>query len=243
MTLTAATAQQHLEHALAGASELEALSILNQAGRYLVSMRNWRWLRGGAATLGTVSGQSYVELPEDCKAVKAIEQTNSLSGAFEFIGLQDFLNYKTSSITTSPISYWGTIVWGRDTYANAGTEKPGAPAKRIELFPTPTSTAASAFTIYYDRGWVELTEDNQAVTIPAFLEALYLALCRAFALGYEEEASGTVDMRLAATTGGPLYAMAMREDIAAQPNIGHLQNGIGGASAALNRWSGASIGL
>lgn len=241
MALTAAVAQKHIEHALAGASELEALSILNQAGRHLIGMRNWRWLRGASALLGTTSGEEFVDLPADCKRVDAIEQTNSLVGAFSFVPLQEFLNYKTSTITVTPISYWGTIVWARDTYTTAGTEAPGAPSMRIELYPTPTSTITNAFTLYYSRGWTELTEDGQQVTIPPFLESLYIALCRAFALGYEEESAAGVDLRISALAQGAMYQSAWKEDLAAQPTMGKLRGGIAGKNAALYRWSGATI--
>lgn len=241
MTLTAEAVVRHIEHALAGPTDLGELAIANEAGRHLVSMRNWRWLRGAKALVGTVAGQEWIALPADCKRVDAIEQTNSLVGTFEFVPLQEFLNYKTSTVTTSPISYWGTVVWARDTYAVAGTEAPGAPSPRIEVYPTPTATNASAFTVYYDRGWVELTEDNQDVTIPPFLESLYLALCRAFAKGYEEEDTADVNTRLASLTRGPLYLTAMREDVSQQKDMGRLRGGLASTGVSLYRWSGATI--
>jgi hypothetical protein len=241
MTLTAARAIQHIEHALAGKSGLDALDMANQAGRYVVGMRNWNWLRGASATVGVTSGQTYASLPSDLKRVDAIEQTNSLLGTVEWVSLADLLKYRQSGLPSGTFSYWAAVTWGRQLYTTAGTEKPGRPSPRIELYPTPTTTNSTAFTVFYSRGWIDFVEDNDEATIPTFLESLYLAACRAFALGYEEESTADVNQRLALLARGPLWDVAMREDLATQPHLGMLRGGMVGPSSYINRWSGSTI--
>jgi len=241
MTFTASQALTNIELATAGKMEVDALSVLNLAGRHLVNMRNWNWLRGQKAVLGTVAGQEYISLPDDCKRIDAIEQTSSLVGTVAFVPLQEFLNYKTSTIVASPISFWVTVVWARDEYEVAGTERPGAPTMRLEVYPVPTSTNTDAFTMYYSREWVEVVEDNQALTMPPSCEALFLEVARAFAISYHHNNEGGVDQRLARIAAGATYQNAVRLDTQAQMSMGKLAGGIANHATALNRWSGAQI--
>ena len=101
----------------------------------------------------------------------------------------------------------------------------GEPRARLEIWPDPDADAAGAITFYYRGGWTNLNEDSEYVSLPAWLQSLYIQLVRAFARGYEREDMAGVSERCAQIMAGPLISAAVRRDGAMQPEYGGLQNG------------------
>ena len=101
----------------------------------------------------------------------------------------------------------------------------GPPRPRLDIYPTPTADVLEGFTLYFRRGWDELGLDGELVSIPSFVEALYLQVVRAFARGYERESEADVSQRLASVAGGPLFSGARMRDMESQPDLGPMMNG------------------
>lgn len=110
-----------------------------------------------------------------------------------------------------------------------GAYGPAAPRPRLDIWPTPTSDAPAGIRVYYRSGWMKVTDDNQMLYLPEWMETLYIFLVRAFARSYEREGDGSVSVRLNDIKMGPLFTQAQQRDKEMTPDIGPLTNGAVGS--------------
>ena len=110
----------------------------------------------------------------------------------------------------------------------------GPPMPRLDLWPTPATNEQNAFVAYYRRGWTLIRNDDDAVNVPSWCEALYLQLVRNVALGYERDAEGDVGMRLNNVRNTTLFADTRRRDSLTQQDFGPMQNGAAQFDYGLN---------
>ena len=110
--------------------------------------------------------------------------------------------------------------------------RPGGRSRRP---PTPGTTDSDLFNIYYRAKWVELTSDNDQITIPSWIRPLYREIVSACALGWNEADEFTEKSGAGATAATPYLRTVWAGDIAAgavsfdgrvQQSVGKLQNGI-----------------
>ncbi len=239
MVVTGATCEAQIKHALGVGPKgslspgISPLQIANEAGEYLCALRGWKWLEGRMVQVDFVSGQDYVELPSDLRAIKAIDTTDGLTTEIELTTLQAVLEYRTKSLSV-PLYFFAAI---------SHDAVDGRPTPRLELWPTPTSDTDRSVSIFYTAGWSPLTSGDSVAYMPAWIEALYYQILRAFAHGYEEADDGTVDQRLALVAQGPLMDAAVSRDVTVQPNYGQLTNGIAMRGTFTNNsWRDRTIG-
>jgi len=107
----------------------------------------------------------------------------------------------------------------------AGGRDGGPPQPRLDIWPTPTTDSLGGLLVYYRGGWMTVTNDRQMLYLPEWMETLYLLAVRAFARGYEREADGTVNMRLADIKQGPIFMAAQQRDKEMTPTIGSMTGG------------------
>lgn len=111
MVVTLARVAETIEHAIAG--EISALtpplSIANQAGQHLVSMRDWSFLKGRSVTLGTVTGQSYIALPTDFNRTVSVKVTSGTASRFKETTLQEINNLRSYDVTTTNNNWYGAV--------------------------------------------------------------------------------------------------------------------------------------
>lgn len=112
----------------------------------------------------------------------------------------------------------------------------GRPEARLEIWPTPTADDAGALTVFYRRGWHTLDQDEEEVSIPEWLESVYLALVRAHARGYVREDVADLNTRVAAIRTGPLMRAAVQRDAEIQAEFGVLEGGAGAAEEGAISW-------
>ena len=121
----------------------------------------------------------------------------------------------------------------------------GGPVRpRLDIYPTPSSDVTDGLTLYFRRGWGALEGDNDLVSIPSYIESLYLQIVRAFARGYERESEADVSQRLSVIAGGPLVLAARQRDKESQPNLGPMRGGAAQgmyAGAPGNFWNFSSV--
>ena len=199
------------------------VEIINHAGEHLFS-RAWRFRERTSATLATVASQSYVSLPTDVGEIISVEPVNSWSSSITFVDPASFINMSSTGIEPD-LTYIMTLTWWTDS---------GDLVPRLDVYPTPAATNASAFYIRYKAKWIEITTTNleaasEATALPniaSFVESLLCEYIRAFAEGGED---GTTHQRLAAVDSGILLDRALRVDGTMQPDYGQLpMAGLGG---------------
>jgi hypothetical protein len=228
MAITGVDAERIVTYALAGtpegrASADNAIAIANDAGRWLMNARSWRWAAGARATLGLTASQSYITLPADFQEfIGEPYKTDGLTGGFEWTSLPMLVELAVDAPTVASDYFFGALTW--DQSGN------GAPVARIELHPTPNATEASALTCFYRRGWYALPApaDTTPAKLPDWMEGLYVGALEAFARGWEDGISHPAirQQYLAGLMAGPEWASAVRRDALGQPNFGVIKNGV-----------------
>jgi hypothetical protein len=202
---------------------LTAQEIANEAGELMVNMRAWNWLKAATTTLTLTADQAYVDLPSDFARIIYLEMSSSRTQSIYPATYREIVELRTAAIG-QPQDYVYTVA------ANQGV---GAPTYRLELFPTPASTAANALTLAYSAGWTEISTDTTALSMPVWIEGLYKQIVRAIVRGLSREdnaeAAGDfsgMERRLELIEQGPQMRYAKRRDTELMPNRGTLRNGI-----------------
>lgn len=199
-----------------------AITIVNAAGRHLYSAHQWRAAIRSTGALNFVSGTNYVVLPADFGSEVETYLTDSQANQIRLRVHRTVLEMRTSGF--GQYGYDAVYSWRVLGTAITGlTEDTVQPV--LEVWPTPTAAGTGAITMWYRAKWVELANDNTVVLVPPFMETLLIALCRAFARGYEAEEQGSESQRIAEIEAGPLWAAAIAQDNAMQTNFGPMLGG------------------
>lgn len=238
MPLTLLQLEGEVYHALGGnpAPEHTRVSIVNRAGQYLMTMHQWRFREGKAATVATVASQNYIELPDDFGGeLLSITASDALNDSVTLVDLADIDMMRGSSVTVTSTSFWGAL----STPANAYDRT------RVELYPTPSS--AVNLLVRYRMGWRELANDADKANVPVSLENLLIELVRVFARGIEQEDVASLGTRLAVLETEPVFISAVNSDGIRQPSYGPMrgtamETSVMGGYSSLDqgRWSDVS---
>jgi len=195
--------------------------IINEAGRTLVNAHQWNFLQRPPVSLSLTANQEYVNLPSDVGQVVAISASQTAAWAFRFTTMQALIAMRQMYFIPA-WGYAGALV--QPTQTNA-TTAPGQP--RIELWPTPSSTQTNVLLMEYRAKWTEFSGSgaNDYANIPLYAESLLVALVRAVAQGYEEDAVEDVTSRIDKVLGGSLFNTATEQDGMTQPTYGPIVGG------------------
>lgn len=247
------TLRQRAAITLDGATWTEATKTLTKTGAFanytVVSGDGISILAGTGATLGTfevasktssdaivlstsigaaANGQTDIdaEMPNDqvaltagfdIQSVTAIQTSNGLVTEFAWTMAQGLLDLRTWPGHRSTASFRGLLAWAR---AASG----GAPVLRLEVWP-PGTDDVEFLTLRYRAGWLEPAEDTSELSIPGWLNLLFIEVLKAVVNGYEDKEGGSVDRRLTALKGGSLFADAALRDAMLQPGLGPMEGG------------------
>lgn len=156
------------------------LMLLNLAGRELVKMHEWRWLVR-SFTVGVTAGQNYVTLPTDFGSMIALVGSDSFLRTFIPTTLENVLHHRQFQNSVEDGAFYYAIAYRTPS---GGT---GAPEATLELGQDVATTNASYGEAFYTIKWNELTSEQESVSIPLELEALFLAVVEAIWFGTEEQ--------------------------------------------------------
>lgn len=221
MALTLTNLRAVVTHALGGGDPAVIITsadatrdqYINEAGRYLCTMHQWKFLERPPTTLDFTISTAYVALPSDFMELVAYAYSTALTSAFALTTPQSLALMRASNIAATG-SYYGAIV--QPTQVNVTT---APPVPRLELYPTPAASVTGALSIWYRAGWTELTNAANYPNIPLWAETLLITLVRNFARGYEED---RLEELLAEVVSGPFFQMAKDRDGLIQPDYGPL---------------------
>lgn len=217
--LTIASALNEIDHELGGPlAGIEAIPILNEAGRILCGIRDWNFMVRPPVTLAGTIDDTFLTLPSDFRKIFTIEYTNGLTAKVIQSTLPQIAIYR-SQLTAAPgyLLYVATA-WAPD--AN------GVPKVRLEIFPKLTVTDPALLTMFYYGNFPNIPADDQGfVPVPEFMEGIYKRVVRAVAAGYHNPQSATMGARLADIVAGPDWQAAVRTDSEQLFEHGLLRNG------------------
>lgn len=230
MALTLGQLYRHAQDAtdLDSFGDLVTLSeVVERAGTHLVSMRNWSWLQRQTTTIALVAGQPWAALPPDVDAIVSIDVTNSLVQSIRPTTWEQLLRLRTSHVEHTTWDFWYTVAHrlpadDGDDELEDGQE----PYPIMELWPTPTVSDPTGFTIAYTSRWPSYYgSESQRIAIPQHAEALLIELVRRIARGYQEEGDGSVAQRLEGVDQSALFRAAAMADARLIQEWGALRNG------------------
>jgi len=189
--------------------------IVNDALADFVNLHPWSWRRK-ASSLNLTADQNYVALPSDFAALDAIQMACT-SGCLHPTSLQQIIDGRSSTLAV-PISgtYWYAVAWTGQTSATA------SPTARLELWPTPAATVASAITLSYFRIIPALSGATDLPDMPPHFHRALKAFVRAHALEEDGQPEAVDAMAKAMSLIQPL----MREDGTIQASLGMPRGGL-----------------
>lgn len=107
-----------------------------------------------------------------------------------------------------------------DTGVDAGPVR-----ARLELWPTPSQDELDRLMVYYRRGWQPVDSDSALVSIPDWMEQLYIDIVRTVARAYERESEAPLDVRIATIKNGPVFQAAKLRDATMTESLGPIRGG------------------
>ncbi len=216
------------------------LAIVNEAGRFLVSLRTWTFQLRPTTLLGIVNAQSFINMKADFGRFAGPPVSGPAAQRTRVLELRslDFVNRMRSSI--NPPNDMDGIYYG--ALVSSPLALPGGiPTPRLEIWPTPTVSDPNAFSCTYWANWDDIAADTEYVNIPGFVEGLFRHLVRETAAGYESDDNASVWDRMDAIVASKVYEAAVIADSGMQSNLGPP---LGGAASlvAQRRTSGWGMG-
>ncbi len=198
------------------------------AGQYQVSSKTSNDAIVLATSIGSAAdGQTdiAVTLPNDqialpgdfdIQAITAWGMTDGLLGFTEPTTPQTMLDLRSWPGLGSTIGFWVLLRHVRAT----GIQ----PVQRLEMWPR-SSTEDEAIVIFYRAGWAEPASDTEVLSIPNWMNSLFIEMFKAVVNGHEKPAQGSIDQRLTALRQGVLWRDAVMRDGLAQADLGPTECG------------------
>lgn len=171
-----------------------------------------------AASISFDLDVSHVLLPSDFGTHVDLFGTRSFTRYAYSASLSEMIESDTIQlVSTSFLTLYG-IEWAQ------AAEK-AQPVATLKVWPEPSQAAWDELSLIYRRGWLEITNEDDVISIPEWMEPLYLQYVRGFAAGYEDgntplERLKALDIAIASVESGPIYANAKRRDVSMQPSYG-----------------------
>lgn len=171
-----------------------------------------------AADIDGTMTLSACALPSDFGGILSLKAGDGFQEDVTLTTLDAIDELRSDSVPTSGSYFMAALSFGQLAAS-------GVPVPRLEFWPDITTADTEKFRLSYRAGWKAITSDGQTLAIPAHTEALFIALLRAFARGYEEEDQATLSRRLADVEAGPVFMAARKYDGAQQRNYGPMRGG------------------
>lgn len=172
---------------------------------------------------------SLVEFPGDFDNLQRITgyaAKNSLVNTMSLTTQNTLLELKTVTPGVSTLNFWGLVVWIDDP--NGGPLLP-----RLSFWPDGGSTPdEEKFVVFLRGGWTKITTDTDCISLPEWLEPLYLEVLKVVASGYEEEQEEPMYVRFEQLRRSLMWRDAMLRDGTSQIDRGVM---MGGATEATRR--------
>lgn len=162
-----------------------------------------------------------VALPNDgnVRSVTAYTSRDSFANVLEMVSYKDLLYLRSNGIAGS-WTYSGAITYGKG-------QPDGAPVPLLDIHPAPTVEEANALKLFCVHGWERVSDDQDEVQVPVWLEPFFIHLCREYAMAFDDDEGMGLDERLARLGASPLFLHARKRDSELQPDVGLMRGGAG----------------
>jgi hypothetical protein len=210
MTLTKQNLIDLIDRDIGDVEVLSAVQVINQAGRALAMARAWTWTNRASVLLDLTATEAFIDLPGDLLRIVAIQPV-SINERVVFVDRDSFMDFKHAG--ANPSGYYATLGASIDGTTGVMTE-------RILIYPEPAESASGVIELDYRGGWNAIADGDagtKAISIPDWMEPLYLEYFRAYYMGLEEDGNGGVTDRLNRIRAGVIFNDAVTVDVNRQP--------------------------
>lgn len=173
--------QNTVEHAVGGTMDSRHTStqMVNDAGRFLCRMTDWKWLERPPIDLTLVADAEFIVLPADFGAILSLSVPDGVIYSIHQVGLHEIESRRNYSQFDS-FRYFVALA-----YPGQGSRRRPAKQPRLEVYPT--SQVDFIFTTMYRGDWVDLEKAKDVPIIAREYERLLVEICRAMARGIEDD--------------------------------------------------------
>lgn len=218
MVLTVSDVARITEHALRGKPTFfEMMQLVNVVGQELTNGHEWCWMDSATLDLDTVADQNFIVIPDTVRRVIALQVKDSRTHYRVWSSPEKVLNLRQSH-TGIPNGFHVAM----SHHVTAGG---GAPVRVLELWPTPAGSTVGFFVLWHQAQWVDVDGANDEISIPKWLEPLFLECCREWALGWMYPESGSPAQRITELKKTSVYRGAQSTDGALIGQLGRIENG------------------
>lgn len=163
-------------------------NVVNDAGRQLVTSRDWPWRTADAVALFSVAGQPWIDLPADFGGDPIVTSTPGF--VVTRTNYAEIQRLRSLSQVTGYASGW-LVTFEANTVSPSQS---GTPTPRMDVFPTPTVSGAWG-SLVYKRGWRSLvsTQPDLYPSTPAEYDLALVYLARAIAEAIENQSAAIED--------------------------------------------------
>lgn len=218
MVLIVSDVARITEHALRGKPTFfEMMTLVNAAGQDMTNGHEWCWLDDQTLDLDLTQDQDFVLIPSNVRRVIALQVRDSRTHYRVWASPEQILALRQSQ-TGIPN---GFHIGMTHRQVVAG----GAPQRVLTMWPTPSADETGFFVLWYQAQWADVDGLNDEISIPKWMEPLFLEYCREWALGWQYPESGNPSERITKLKQLSVYNDARSTDGALLGQLGRIENG------------------
>lgn len=194
--------------------------IVNNAGEYLYS-NPWNFRNTTSRLLNTVLNQPFIQLDADVGEIVSILGSTAYGSRIDLITKYEMDLHRLGSGTVSSVGVSFACVSASPLTAGSANQ-----TNRLELYPTPSDSTVGAITIRCSVVFPNvsaISDDTFVLSMPVYVQNLFIAYCKAFAISYEIE---NLSAMLIQIDQGPLMDQARRKDGLQQQSFGVLRRSV-----------------
>jgi len=151
----------------------------------------------------------------DIQSITGYAMSDGLVRRMQMVSPQDLADLRSWDGRSSLAGFYALVNYVRST---AG----GQPSLRIDHWPE-TADTDEVLVIRYRGGWIDPADDDDIITIPNWVNGLFIEVFKGVVRGHEEPQSGSVDQRLLEVQSGVLFVNAVNRDAMLQPDLGGMR--------------------
>lgn len=206
-------------HALGGSPDqnLSIDEVVNGALSWMCMMAPWRW-RQRVLNLNSTTSVSNIPMPADFLEIDVIRKVGDTTGQVEAVTMDRMIEARQSAGTVLNSGLWYCLNYVPQVSLTV------EPTSILEIYPTPVATTTSSpyyITGLYLRQVPKLTNNSDLPDIPSAWHELLKVMCRAYAVGVEEQQRGADWQQML-----DMLPMYERLDGRSQGYIGRYRGGI-----------------
>lgn len=168
---------------------------------------------------GTVSFTvdcSRIGLPSDVERISNVYRGRPNSGGAFVSTMEELQELEESYITGSSYITGYSFEWGTATAKSV-------PVPVLRVWPPRTSEDVDALSCIYLRAWPTVDNEDDTIPIPPFMESLFIEICRAYAVSYEDQVR--LDLAVQGIKQGTIYQAAAKYDSGGMRFLGKPRKG------------------